>query len=264
MSTSPPLSSPTPPLLEKRDWIAGLEKGLTVIEAFDEQHPRMTASQAGARCGLTRTAARRYLLTLVHLGYVGTDGKLFWLNPRILRLGHAYLESSRLPRLVQPYLQRIAGGTHEVAYLGVLDGDDTVYIARSGTHRNLNTGYMLGSRVQAQVTAAGMAILAALGETASEDWISKHTLRTYTPFTIASPQELRQALEGVRRQGWALSEQQMELNFRGIAVPLLDRNNAVHGAISITMPINQELAADAVTRVLPVLQEAARGLRALL
>ncbi|WP_310564155.1 helix-turn-helix domain-containing protein, partial [Hydrogenophaga sp.] len=62
------------PTLEKRDWIAGLEKGLAVIEAFDDQHPRLTASQAGVRCGLTRTAARRYLLTLAHLGYVGTDG----------------------------------------------------------------------------------------------------------------------------------------------------------------------------------------------
>jgi len=252
------------PALEKRDWIAGLEKGLAVIEAFDDQHPRLTASQAGTRCGLTRTAARRYLLTLAHLGYVGSDGKLFWLTPRILRLGHAYLESARLPRLVQPFLQRIAGGTQEVAYLGVLDGDDTVYIARSGAHRHMNTGYMLGSRVQAQVTAAGMAILAAQGVAVADAWIGQHTLRTYTAYTISSMELLRKELEQMRRQGWALSEQQMELNFRGIAVPLLDRNNDVHGAISITMPINQESSEDATKRVLPVLQEAARGLRPLL
>ena len=75
--------------LERRDWIAGLEKGLAVIEAFDAEHPRLTASQAGQRCGLTRTAARRHLLTLVYLGYVATDGKLFSLTPRVLRLGQA-------------------------------------------------------------------------------------------------------------------------------------------------------------------------------
>ncbi|WP_370691048.1 IclR family transcriptional regulator C-terminal domain-containing protein [Hydrogenophaga sp.] len=262
-----PVNDATPgpsPALEKRDWIAGLDKGLAVIEAFDDQHPRLTASQAGTRCGLTRTAARRYLLTLAHLGYVGSDGKLFWLTPRILRLGHAYLESARLPRLVQPFLQRIAGGTQEVAYLGVLDGDDTVYIARSGAHRHMNTGYMLGSRVQAQVTAAGMAILAALGETAANAWLSQHTLRTYTPYTLSRPEDLQTELARVRRQGWALSEQQMELNYRGIAVPLLDRNNVVHGAVSITMPINQESSEDATKRVLPVLQEAARGLRPLI
>ena len=99
---SPETSTP----LDKRDWIAGLEKGLSIIESFDDANPRLTASQAGQRCGLTRTAARRYLLTLAHLGYVATDGKLFWLTPRVLRLGQSYLESARLPRIVQPFLQR--------------------------------------------------------------------------------------------------------------------------------------------------------------
>src|SRR5574343_744263 len=146
--------------LERRDWIAGLEKGLDIIEAFDAEHPRLTASQAGQRCGLTRTAARRHLLTRAHLGYVATDGKLFSLTPRVLRLGQAYLESARLPRAVQPYLQRVTAGTGEVAYVGVLDQDELVYVARSGTHRQFNTGYLLGSRVQAHVTAAGLAILA--------------------------------------------------------------------------------------------------------
>jgi IclR family pca regulon transcriptional regulator len=136
--------------LDKRDWIAGLEKGLSVIEAFDDAFPRMTASQVGERCGITRTAARRYLLTLQHLGYVATDGKLFWLTPRILRLGQSYLESARLPRVVQPFLQRVTAGTQEIAYVSVMDGDDIVYIARNGSNRSMNTGYVLGSRVQAR------------------------------------------------------------------------------------------------------------------
>ena len=50
--------------LDARDWIAGLEKGLSIIEAFDAAHPRLTATEAGVRCTMTRTAARRYLLTL--------------------------------------------------------------------------------------------------------------------------------------------------------------------------------------------------------
>jgi IclR family pca regulon transcriptional regulator len=181
-----------------------------------------------------------------------------------LRLGHAYLESARLPRLVQPFLQRIAGGTQEVAYLGVLDGDDTVYIARSGAHRHMNTGYMVGARIQAQLSTAGMAILTGLGEAASDAWLAPRTLRAFTPYTIASKEQLRSELEQFRRQGWAMLEQQLELNYRGIAVPLLDRHNAVHGAISITMPINQESSEDATKRVLPALQEAARSLKPLI
>jgi IclR family pca regulon transcriptional regulator len=146
--------------LARRDWIAGLDKGLGLMESFDDAHPRMTATQVGQRCGLTRTAARRYLLTLSHLGYLATDGKLFWLTPRVLRLGQSYLESARLPRIVQPFLQRITAGTMEVAYLSVLDGDDIVYIARNGPTRAMNTGYVLGGRVQAEITAAGMQMLA--------------------------------------------------------------------------------------------------------
>jgi len=67
-----------------------------------------------------------------------------------------------------------------------------------------------------------------------------------------------------RRQGWSVSEQQLDLNYRGVAVPLLDRHNVVHGAISITMPINREETDHALMRVMPVMQEAARGLRPLL
>ena len=94
------------------------------------------------------------------MGYVASDGKLFWLTPRVLRLGQSYLESARLPRMVQPFLQRVAAGTHEIAYLSVMDGDEVVYIARNGPNRSMSTGYVLGARVPAQVTAAGMLMLA--------------------------------------------------------------------------------------------------------
>lgn len=250
--------------LDARDWIAGLEKGLNIIEAFDAAHTRLTASEAGTRCGMTRTAARRYLKTLVHLGYVGTDGKMYWLTPRILRLGHAYLESARLPRLVQPFLQRITSGTDEVAYLGVLDGGDTVFIGRSGLSRYTASGYLPGTRVPAHVTAAGMVMLACGPEELMDKWLQTHAIRSFTSYTIASKEALREHLLGVKRQGFAISEEQLELNFRGIAVPLLDRQNMVHGAISLTMPINHEETDHALNRTLPVLLEAARNLRALL
>ncbi len=250
--------------LERRDWIAGLEKGLSVIEAFDAEHSRMTASQAAQRCGLTRTAARRHLLTLTHLGYVATDGKLFWLTPRILRLGQAYLESARLPRAVQPYLQRVTAGTGETAYFAVLDHDDVVYIARSGTHRHMNTGYMLGSRVQAHVTAAGIVIRAMQGVAQWNEWLEAQTLRPYTSFTVMDKAQLRACLEQAREQGWFISEQQLEMNFRGIAVPLYNHSDHLIGALSITMPMNNETSEAAVKRVLPVLQETARSMRPML
>ena len=92
--------------LNRRDWIAGLEKGLAILEAFDHEHPRLTPTQAAELTGLTRTAARRYLLTLEHLGYLTSEGTLFSLTPRVLKVGWSYFDSARLPRTVQPFLQR--------------------------------------------------------------------------------------------------------------------------------------------------------------
>jgi IclR family pca regulon transcriptional regulator len=251
-------------VLDKRDWIAGLEKGLSIIETFDDAHSRMTASQAGERAGLTRTAARRYLLTLQHLGYVASDGKLFWLTPRVLRLGQSYLESARLPRVVQPFLQRVTSGTQEIAYVSVMDGDDIVYVARNGINRSMNTGFVLGSRVQAQVTAAGLLLLALRDPDWLERWLAEHELKAYTSHTIASKDRLRLELARIRQQGWAVSEQQLELNTRGVAAPLIDHHGDLVGALSVTMPMGHEASEDAVRRVLAVLQETARAMRNLL
>lgn len=258
---TPEPPSPTPAGLERRDWIAGLERGVSIIEAFDDAHSRMTASEAGQRTGMTRTAARRYLLTLQHMGYVATDGKLFWLTPRVLRLGQSYLESARLPRIVQPFLQRVAAGTHENAYLSVLDGDEVVYIARNGPSRSMNTGYVLGARIPAQVTASGMLMLALQPPAQVAQWLATRTLKVFTSHTIASKERLAAELDRIRVQDWALSEQQLDLNSRGIAVPLRDRHGEVVGALNVTMPMGHESSADAAARVLPLLREIAQAMR---
>lgn len=263
MTATAPGHKPTA-TLDRRDWIAGLEKGLSIIETFDDGNPRLTASQAGERCGMTRTAARRYLLTLTHLGYVATDGKLFWLTPRVLRLGQSYLESARLPRIVQPFLQRVTAGTQEIAYVSVMDGDDIVYIARNGTNRAMNTGFVLGSRVPAQVTAAGMLLLALRDPQGQEAWLANHELKAYTSYTVGSKDQLRTEFARIRALGWAFSEQQLELGYRGVAVPLIDRRGDLVGGLNVTMPINAETGDQAVARVLPVLQETARAMRNLI
>lgn len=249
------------PPLQRRDWIAGLEKGLTLLQAFDEAWPRLTASQAGQRCGMTRTVARRLLLTLAHLGFVATDGKLYWLTPRVLRLGQSYLQSSRLPRAVQPFLQRVTSSTGEAAYLTVLDGDEGVTIARNGPQQAMSTGYVLGARVPARLTAAGQVLLAAQAPQALDDWLATTELLPRTPFTMTSTPRLRQALAQISDQGWALSEQQLAPGQRGVAVPLRDLQGVVVGALSVTLSMQGESATEALSRVLPSLQATARSAR---
>ena len=182
----------------------------------------------------------------------------------MLRLGQRYLESARLPRIVQPFLQRITAGIQEIAYVSVLDGDETVYIARNGTHRSMNTGFGLGARAPAQVTAAGMLMLALRDPQEVEDWLQAKALKAYTSHAITSKERLLVEFARIRANGWAMSEQQMELNYRGIAVPLLDRHGDLVGGLNVSMPMGNESSEDAVARVLPVLQETARAMRNLI
>lgn len=130
-----------PPSIDRKLLIEGLVKGLKVIEAFSDDRPRMTATEAGAHTGLTRTAARCYLLSLVHFGYAATDGKYYWLLPRVLRLGQAFLDGARIPRLVQPYIQRASIQFGETFNVGSLDGHEIVYLARSNTPRIISIGF---------------------------------------------------------------------------------------------------------------------------
>ncbi|MGL4634569.1 MAG: IclR family transcriptional regulator domain-containing protein [Beijerinckiaceae bacterium] len=247
--------------LKRSDWIAGLEKGLGILEAFDETHARLSAAQMGLRCGLTRTAARRHLLTLVHLGYVATDGKLFWLAPRVLKLGHAYISSSRMARIAQPFLQRIALGTAENAYLSTLVGDQITYIARHGDARQHPVGYVLGAMMPAHVTAAGCMLLALQDQEWLNDWQQRVELKSMSAHSITDKRVMRTQLQQFRHQDWSVSEQQLELGFRGIAVPVRDARGNVLAALSVTMLMGGESTEQATQRVLSVLRQAAVGMR---
>ena len=259
-----PESAPVGSALLKRDWIAGMERGFSVIECFDETHPRLTAQQVGELSGLTRTAARRYLLTLANLGYVASDGKFFWLTPRVLRLGQHYLESARLPRIAQPFLQRLSTQTGEIAMLSVLDGLDCVYIARNGPNRAMNSGFVLGSRVPGYTTSAGMLMLAHRSLEAIDEWLANTPLPAFTDFTITEPDHMRRTLMQIRQQGWSLSEQQFDVGYRGVAFPLRDHRGDMLGALSLNMPMQGETSEAVVNRVLPALRDTAQAMRNLL
>ncbi len=254
----------SPLTLDKKDWIAGLEKGIALIQTFDEANPRLTATQVGLRCGLTRTAARRYLLTLLHLGYLASDGKLFWLTPKVMRLGQAYLESARLPRIVLPALQRLAMGTQEISFVSVLDGYELVYIARNGQNRSMNTSFVLGARIPCHVSSSGMLLMAMRGPEAVEEWLDNSELNSFTAHTVTDRKRLIEETSRIRDQDWAISEQRLELSYRGVAVPLRDHKGHAIAALSVSMPTHNESGQDAVKRVLPILKDVAHSLRPLL
>ena len=247
----------------RKNIIDGLGKGLRVIEAFDDEHARLTASETAIRADISRTAARRYLLSLVHFGYAATDGKRFWLSPRVLMLGQSYLSAARLPRLVLPFIQRLAAECGETFNFSVLDGHEVVYLARSQSNRMVTIGFPVGARVPAHVVTPGPAILSAWEPAAMEAWVAEHEFSTFTANTPTHAEVFRRDVEAARELGYWVAEQQLSSGLRGFAVPIKTRRGECVGAVGATMTMHQSREA-MVARLLPRVMDVAQQLQQVL
>ena len=251
-----------PPL--KRDLVAGLEKGLAVISAFDQERPRLTISEVAQRCELTRAAARRYLITLEHLGFVSCDRKMYALTAKVLRLGQSYMHSARLPRIVQPELHKLAHALKEASSAGVLDGADVLCIAATAVGRVVSNTLQPGTRVPAYCTANGRVLVAGLPQAEVDAWIARQALLPLTPHTITHPERLRIEVARARAQGYALVDQELELGLRTISVPLKNFRGEVVAALNISAHASRVQMDELAGQFLPALLHAQAQLRSLL
>ena len=221
------------PSIASADFIAGMAKGMAVLESFDTERQRLNATMAAERSGITRAAARRHLLTLAYLGYLETDGSYFWLAPKVLRLSGSYLASARLPRIVQPVLHRLAAQTGLSYSCVVRDGREVVIVARSAVHekgeRLMAHGLHLGTRLPAHATSTG-----------------------------------RVLLDDVRRLDYCVAQEEHELAIQAVAVPLRNMQGRTVAALNMVTSAKRMSAQVMQQEILPLIQEAARMLRPLL
>jgi IclR family pca regulon transcriptional regulator len=249
---------------DDKEYVAGLEKGLSIIEAFGILNRPLTLSEAAEVTGHTRASARRSLLTLQRLGYVESDGKLFRLAPRVLRLGYAYVTSTATAKIVQPVLETISERTHESSSLAVLDGSDVVFVARAATRRSLSNGLGLGSRLPAYCAATGRVLLAALQPEDAEQRLQRSRRVPLTPYTRTDLDTLLAVLDDVRQQGYAISDEELELGVRSIAVPVRDSSGRIIASMSLVASVRRRTLDDMLETQLPQLESARRMLAAML
>ncbi|MFE6622632.1 IclR family transcriptional regulator C-terminal domain-containing protein [Streptomyces sp. NPDC057740] len=216
-------------------FVRSFERGLAVLRSFDADHPVRTLSEVAQTCELTRAAARRLLLTLVDLGYVHQDGRLFRLTPRVLELGYSYLSSVTLPQIAEPHLEQLVAQVRESSSLCVLDGEDIVYVARVPTRRIMTAAITVGTRFPAYVTSVGRVILAHLPQDEAELQLAEAELKQLTARTITSPDALRAELARVRRQGYAIVDQELEEGLRSVAAPVREPDGEVVAGVNIAV-----------------------------
>ncbi|MFC4115667.1 IclR family transcriptional regulator domain-containing protein [Nonomuraea zeae] len=244
------------------DHVQSLARGLAVIRAFSAIEPELTLSQVARATGLSRAAARRFLITLTDLGYVRSDGRLFALTPRVLELGYAYLSSLSLPEVADPHLERLAAEVHESASVAVLDGADVVYVARVATARIMRVTINIGTRFPAYCTSMGRVLLAALPPDRLDDYLERADLRRLTSRTIVLPAALRTELEHVRARGWAMVDQELEEGLRSIAAPIRDRAGRTVAAVNVSTHASRTTLQAAGRTLLPHLLATAAKIEA--
>lgn len=239
--------------VSERDFVESLEKGLKVIEAFDASSRSMTLSDVAARTGLTRAAARRYLLTLVALKYAEQERNVFRLAPRVLRLGYAYLSTAALPRIVQPVLEAVSGRTDEVASVAVLDGHDIVFLARSTYRRILSATVSLGRPYPAYCTAIGRVLMASRPDAEIERFLGAIKPKKLTPKTRTTRRQILDAILKARDDGYAVLDEELETGLRSIAIPISDSSGRVICGMSLSASAGRMKVDEMVAALLPAL-----------
>jgi IclR family pca regulon transcriptional regulator len=238
-----------------------LARGLSVIQAFDRDAPMLRIADVAKRTGLDRAAARRFLLTLLDLGYVGRSDDLFYLRPRTLDIGFSYLASLDLDRVIQPFLNELTEATRETSSFGIADGFDVRLLARSANNRMLNVSVALGSRVPAYSASLGRVLLAGLSPEQFKHYLEALPTGSVAPEAL-DRDALRASVEQTRSCGWVTVEPGPGRGFRSIAVPIRDSSGAVVAGVNVLEYPPRNSAPTMVRKYLPILRNAATQIEA--
>lgn len=242
------------PAERSRDFNQSLSRGLEIIETFGADATRQTVSQVAAKTGLTRATARRFLLTLVELGYMTTDGRSFELSPRVLRLGYSFLSGMGFPSVALPHLERLVAEVDESSEASILDGQDVVYVVRVPGTKLMTIAVNVGSRMPAHATSMGRVLLAGLPNDELDRYLESARLQRFLPQTATDRETLRERILAARRDGYALVDQELEEGLVAVAVPIHDRMHRVVAAINLSTHVGRHDAESVRRELLPPLQ----------
>lgn len=247
-----------------RDMMGGLAKGLSIIEAFSAERPRLSISEAADIAELDRATARRCLLTLAELGYAAYDGKFFTVTPKVLRLGTGCLASMPLPRIVQPFLDQLSEDIGQSTSVSILDDSEIVYVARAAQRRVMSIALMPGSRLPAYCTSMGRVLLSSLTVEDRRALLERSAITARTPMTLTDIDVLLAEIEETATRGHAMIDQEVEIGLRSLAVPLKNARGKTVAALNVGVAASAGSMQELVERYLPALTAVQAELKGLL
>jgi IclR family pca regulon transcriptional regulator len=241
----------------KAEGMGGLAKGLAIVEAFSIRGV-MNVADAARASGATRAAARRCLLTLTELGYVEQSGREFRPLPRLRGLGASASKREQLARLAQPVLAHGRDELAESVSLAVLDDDKTFFIARAEAEQIVSTGVRIGAHLPAYCSPTGRVLLSQFADREVLRRLGQEPLPQRTVRTLTKTNDILTEIRSVREKGYAISDEELALGLRALAVPISGPNGEIIAAVSVSAASARVRTSDLRKRFLPVLQSCAR------
>jgi DNA-binding IclR family transcriptional regulator len=229
---------------------------ITVLEAFDADHDRLTLSELSRRAHLPLTSTHRLVGELLSRRILERDdqGRLS-IGLRLWELASRAPRTVGLRELALPFLEDLYEATHENVQLAVRDGSELVFVERIAGRGAVNVRTQVGLRFTLPATGVGLVLLA-YADTATQDAVLAGPLTAFTPHTIVDPWQLRQTLAEVRRTGVAISDRQVTDDALSVAAPIRARGDEVVAAVSLVVTADTAMPA----ALIPVVAAAARGI----
>jgi IclR family acetate operon transcriptional repressor len=218
--------------------LSSVSKALSLLDAFSAEKPEFSLSELAKRAGAHKSSTFRLLATLEAHGFVQKNGQThgYRLGWKLTELAGRLLGGCELRELAAPFMEELAAKSGEIVHLSVLDGAEIVYLDKRGRSQPLTVSTSVGGRSPAHASAMGKVLLAGLPAGEAGRLLGARPLRRFTPATITDRRELARELAAIRRQGYALDNEETFPGIRCVAAPLRDGEGRTVAAVSVTVP----------------------------
>ncbi|MCA0204677.1 MAG: helix-turn-helix domain-containing protein [Proteobacteria bacterium] len=213
-------------------FVEALAKGIAILEAFDARHNEMTLSEVARRVNVSPAAARRGLITLIELGYVGQSGKRFHLKPKVMALGSSFYFAARVDEIILPDLRRLVEMFGDASSVGTLNDHNVIYVAHYSQQRARRASAVAGASYPAFATSIGRVLVAGLPDAALDAWLDALEPVPLTARTLVDKAALRAEILAVRQQGYATTVDQLDYGITALAVPIVNEEGRTIAAVN--------------------------------
>ena len=240
--------------------VRAVERALKILGCFDDEHPERGISEIASVVDLHKATAHRIVTTLVNYGYLerSSGGQKYRLGLELANLGFKVIRRMDLRREARPFMRELVQKWDETCDLSIFDKGEVFYIEVMRGNRALTIAAGVGQRLPAHCTASGKLFLAHLQDQELEEILS-HSLARFTDKTVVSPASVREQLGGIREQGYAVDNEELETGVYAISAPIYNRLGTLIAALSVPSPISR-ITPERIQEIAASLLEASRAI----